>query len=67
MTAFAYEQAARKHRTGQKLTEPEWEALLAGEREKSELSDENAAMVNELAAEVEKLEAQLDALRYPND
>ena len=29
---FAYEQADRKHRTGQTLHEAEWEALLAGER-----------------------------------
>jgi hypothetical protein len=32
MSTFAYDQAARKHATGQKLSEPEWEALLAGER-----------------------------------
>lgn len=36
MNTFLYEQADRKHRTGQKLNEAEWEALLAGERAQRE-------------------------------
>lgn len=55
MSNFAYEQADRKHRTGQKLSEPEWEALLAGERAKREDAE------NDLALAKEELEDALSA------
>lgn len=51
---FAYEQADRKHRTGQKLSEDEWEALLAGERAKA------AQLANDLALAREEAEATDD-------
>lgn len=63
---FKYEQADRKHRTGQKLTEDEWEALLAGERAKAEqLRDESEdleAKIKERDAEVDRLEDTISAL-----
>jgi len=47
MSNFAYEQADRKHRTGQKLTEAEWETLLAGERAKRESAENDLAFAKQ--------------------
>ena len=48
---FKYEQADRKHRTGQKLSEDEWEALLAGERAKRAEAENELALAREEASE----------------
>jgi len=48
-TTFAYDQADRKHRTGRKLSEAEWEALLAGERAKRAAAENDRDLAREEA------------------